>query len=675
MKLIKNIWFLLCCLSVTGMSMAQSAPPTGISGSLQVINSIVDNDHDFDQLGSSVTATYSAIYGETLVPGTGNQIIPEDTVFQDQLAAPEEVYSYYLSPTTDLVNAGNQVMGIPTRDINGNPRPYNDTIDIGPVEYSIIFNRGDGNWNTAGKWNIDRIPHQYDVVTVIDESTVNDANAICKSIIEIGEQGKVIITPNNQLEVKTIINNTHVDRLHIKASLGNPNGTLIFQNPESNPVSATVEMYSMAYIDSSLPDGDTDKLNWQYFGIPLRTLVAAPTFTGAYVRKFDETSNEYSKWEALANTDMLVSFRGYEVVQPEEKTYIFQGILENRDATISLSKSVVDYYSGQHVLANPYTAAIKVSDMTFDTNTEATVYIYHSGSYADWNVDKTHGRLGTERGQYLAVPKNAAGTILPGGIPSMQGFVVRATANSGSVTIPYSSYTKNAGAQRIKSQDRVLPHLLVELHGNNTMDRAWLFHEPSSSKFFDNGWDGYKIIKDNSTSAAIYFNEPAGDLQVNTINDFSDVDLHFKEGIDEAYTIKIINKDVDELYPSLYLVDLYENKLTEIRSDTTCYSFGKVYNKSNERFKIININNDELDSDPKLINIYNINQCYVVVQNLTEEDGYCVAYDMSGRLLKQQALPAKKRTSFDLDNNYTGIVLVRAIAGDAVETGKFLIRR
>lgn len=257
----------------------------------------------------------------------------------------------------------------------------------------------------------------------------------------------------------------------------------------------------------------------------------------------------------------------------------------------------------------------------------------------------------------------------------MQGFVVRATANSGSVTIPYSSYTKNAGAQRIKSQDRVLPHLLVELHGDNTMDRAWLFHEPSSSKFFDNGWDGYKIIKDNSTSAAIYFNEPAGDLQVNTINDFSDVDLHFKEGIDEAYTIKIINKDVDELYPSLYLVDLYENKLTEIRSDTTCYSFGKVYNKSNERFKIININNDELDSDPKLINIYNINQCYVVVQNLTEEDGYCVAYDMSGRLLKQQALPAKKRTSFDLDNNYTGIVLVRAIAGDAVETGKFLIRR
>jgi hypothetical protein len=63
------------------MSMAQSALPTGISGSLQVINSIVDNDHDFDQLGSSVTATYSAIYGETLVPGTGNQIIPEDTVF------------------------------------------------------------------------------------------------------------------------------------------------------------------------------------------------------------------------------------------------------------------------------------------------------------------------------------------------------------------------------------------------------------------------------------------------------------------------------------------------------------------------------------------------------------------------------------------------------------------
>ncbi|OQB31099.1 MAG: hypothetical protein BWY08_00675 [Bacteroidetes bacterium ADurb.Bin174] len=656
--------------------MGQSAPPpTGISGSLQVINSIVDNDHDFNQLGSSVTATYSAIYGETLVPGTGNQIIPEDTIFQDQLAAPAEVFSYYLSPTTSLVNAGNQVVGIPTRDINGNPRQYNGSLDIGPVEYSIIFNRGDGNWNAPGKWNIDRIPHQHDVVTVIDESTVNITDAVCKSIIEIGEQGKVTVTPANQLDVKTTISNTHVDRLHIKASSENPNGTLIFQNLASNPVSATVEMYSMAYIDSILPDGDTDKLNWQYFGIPLRTLVAAPTFGGAYVRKFNETSGEYSKWEELAGTDTLVSFRGYEVVQPEAKTYVFQGILENGDITVPLSKSVVDYYSGQHVLANPYTAAIKVSDMTFGSNTEATVYIYHSGSYADWNVDKTHGRLGTGRGQYLAVPKNTAGEILPGGIPSMQGFVVRATANSGSVTIPYSSHTRNVSAQRVKSQeDCVLPHLTVQLHGNNTMDQVWLFHEPSSSKFFDNGWDGYKIINSNSASAAIYANEPAGDLQVNTINDFSNINLHFKEGIDEAYTIKIINKNVGELYPSLYLIDLYENKVTAIQSDTTYYSFTKGYaNKSNNRFRITTNSEFDIVSN-QLIHIYSTDQYHVVVQNLTEKNGHCAVYDISGRLLQQHVLQAGKYTSFDLDN-YVGIVLVRAIAGNAVETGKLLIRR
>ena len=106
---------------------------------------------------------------------------------------------------------------------------YDGLLDIGPVEYSMIFNRGNGDWNTADKWNIGRIPTQDDVVTVVNESTINDTDAVCKSIIEIGAQGKVIVEPATQLEVKTTINNTHADRLHIKASSGTPNGTLIFK--------------------------------------------------------------------------------------------------------------------------------------------------------------------------------------------------------------------------------------------------------------------------------------------------------------------------------------------------------------------------------------------------------------------------------------------------------------
>lgn len=670
MKLLKHIGLLLCS-SITWMSMAQSMP-AGISGSLQIINSIVDNDHNYTQLGSSVTAAYSAIHGDEILSGAGNQIISDSTAFVDQLAAPAEALSYYLSPISTLVNAANQAVNVPPYDINGNPRQYDGLLDIGPVEYSMIFNRGNGDWNTADKWNIGRIPTQDDVVTVVNESTINDTDAVCKSIIEIGAQGKVIVEPATQLEVKTTINNTHADRLHIKASSGTPNGTLIFQNAEADPVSATVEMYSMAYINEHLADDDTDKFNWQYFGIPLRTLTAAPTFDGAHVRNFNETSNAFSKWEELAGTDVLVSFQGYEIAQSEEKTYTFQGILENRDRTIPLSKSAVPYYAGQHVLANPYTASIKISDMVFGSNTEATIYIYHSGSYADWNVDQGNGRLGTGRGQYLAVPQNAAELILPE-IPSMQGFVIRATANSGSVTIPYVAHTKNVSAQRVKSQAHV-PHLLVELQGDNTMDRVWLLHKATASKFFDNGWDGYKLLNGNSPSAAIYANEPAGDLQVNTTNDFERINLHFKEGNDETYTLKIINKDMGELYPSLYLIDLFEHQVIEIESDTTYYSFTKGYaGKSNNRFSISI--KDELDLIPdQSINIYSTEQYHVVIQNLTEENGYCAVYDISGRLLHRQGLQAGKYTSFDLDD-YVGIVLVRAVVGDIVESGKLLIRK
>ena len=61
----------------------------------------------------------------------------------------------------------------------------------------------------------------------------------------------------------------------------------------------------------------------------------------------------------------------------------------------------------------------------------------------------------------------------------------------------------------------------------------------------------------------------------------------------------------------LYLVDPMK-QLTKL-VDTTCYSFGKVYNKSNEDLKLSISTTMSLILTP-IDYIYNINQCYVVVQ-------------------------------------------------------------
>jgi hypothetical protein len=584
MKWLNNI-LILVLLSLNNTAIAQIAP-VSIAGNLTVSNSIVDNDQKYDQFGPSVVLTYSAVRGDVVPAGTGNQAILGTTEYKDHVAFTKSAFSYYLSPVADFMNAGSESVGVPVNDINGNPRVYNGQIDIGAVEYSMIFNRGDGSWGNLNRWNVSRVPTEYDVVTVLDAVMVSASDAVCKSIIEIGSSGKITIDTASQLEVKTTINNTDANKIHIKASQDSPNGTLIFRNPTSFPVSATVEMYSMAYIDENLEDDDQGKFNWQYFGIPMRSLSALPPDGEWWVRKLNETSTEYDKWEFLTANDMLSSFRGYEVVQAEERIYTFKGVLENRDTTLVLTKSAVPFYAGQHVLSNPYTAAVNISDMVFGDNTEATVYVYNSGSYADWNADQGNGRLGTGRGQYLAVPQNAAPIIYPE-IPSMQGFIVKATTGNGSVTIPYVSATKNVSQQRVKSA-YLFPHLTVELQSQHSFDRVWLLYEPTASKHFDNGWDGYKIMNKDKTAAMIYANEPAGNLQVNTVSDFNNMYLHFVPGKDDSYTLKIANNNIDEVYPSLYLIDLHEQKTLPIASDTTRYNFSTTnLDYSNNRFRIV----------------------------------------------------------------------------------------
>ncbi|MDO9634133.1 MAG: hypothetical protein Q7J05_03695 [Paludibacter sp.] len=662
-------WVLLPAFILMQGARAQQ-PIGGVSGSLTVKNSYIYNDPDYPETGSAVQISYSAVRAGTAPPGAGNIALSSESDYEDQLVVPNNTSSYYLSPLSILVNAGSSDSGLPQKDINGNERIYDGIIDIGPVEYSMIFKNGNGNWNSSAGWNVGRIPNEYDIVTVLDETSVTVSDAVCKSIIQIGNSGKIIIEPASQLEVKTTINNTNANNILVKASTLSPNGTLIFQNALSSPVSATVEMHSVAFVDENLEQDDDAKFNWQYFGIPMRTLAAIPSFEGAWVRKWNEASIEFSKWEELTIYDILTSFKGYEIVQNEEKIYTFQGVLENKDTTIVLSKSGVPYYSGQHVLSNPYTASIKIEDIVFGNNTEATVYVYNSGSYDDWNADSGNGRLGTDRGQYLAVPQNAASLILPE-IPSMQGFIVRATSNNGSITIPYASASQNVQKQRVKKISHT-PYLRVDLAGSKSSDRLWLLHEPNASRNFDNGWDGYKIFKGDA-SAVIYFRESAGNLQVNTVDDFNHINLDFKPGKDSEYSLTLVNNGLNDIYPEMYLVDLFDNKVVEIGADTTRYNFSSGNYKKTNRFRIMSrrVEVDEIQS-VDLIEIYYTDN-HILIQNLTTETGMIDLYDMSGRLLLQQKM--EQGVNSLTVKNTDEIVLLKAYAGNERIIKKILLKQ
>ena len=104
----------------------------GVAGKLTVKNSIIYNDLKFQQIDDSmVIISNSAVRGSTLPTGAGNMLL-NNTGYKDLLVSPSDTISYYLSSTSTLRNAGTNVT-LPSKDINGNDRTYDGTVDIGAV--------------------------------------------------------------------------------------------------------------------------------------------------------------------------------------------------------------------------------------------------------------------------------------------------------------------------------------------------------------------------------------------------------------------------------------------------------------------------------------------------------------------------------------------------------------
>ncbi len=279
-----------------------------------------------------------------------------------------------------------------------------------------------------------------------------------------GINPKLIIQPAKSMTVLgtldgVLTNNAGTSGLIVKSSSTQPNGTLIYPNSESNPVSGTVEMYSKAYWN--LQNEVNSRYSWQFFGIPVKTLSYSSSFKNCYVREWDETVSVYENlWVrrndgsslTLGTGSTLTSLKGYELVQQSPKTYTFAGQLENREFTRSLPYTFDAVYPGQHIFANPYTAAIDIKKLEFGNNTEAAVYFYNSGTYNDWLMSGGEISPGNGPGQYtVSTPETIGELEVPDQIPSMQAFLVKAMGATGSITIPYSSVVSNSSQQRVKS--------------------------------------------------------------------------------------------------------------------------------------------------------------------------------------------------------------------------------
>lgn len=538
-----------------------------------------------------------------------------------------------------------------------------------------VFN-GTGNWEDATKWNVQEVPGMYGDLTYgsLEDSPIINGTCTQKATnyvtnLRINAGAKLTITPEVLMRVEgTLTNSNGNSGILIKASSTLANGSLYFAHGTPQ---GTVEMYSKANWNLSNPAGS--RYAWQYFGIPVTAYAFSNAFTSAYVRAWDESVTDYyNVWARRNDGESLQLGPGsaltpgvaYELCQQYPKTYSFIGTLVNSDYSKSLQYSSGAYYKGQNMLSNPYTVAMRIADLQFGSNTVQAVYLYNTGTYNDWFGSNAESTPGSGPGTYtVSTPATAGIDGVPEQIPSMQGFLVKATANPGSVSYSYADLLQNTDRQRAQKVNTKIS-TRIDLTGTTFADRMWIFVDGSCSTGFDNGYDGPKMLGLSEVSQ-LYGIGDDDIYQINALDDINKAYLGLQPGLDKNFKLKFTHNNVSSKYSALYLVDLVANATVDITADGSEYTFTASTTDPVKRFKIIGTALSTMNpqnSDDTNLSITNSDN-RLIVNNKLFESGTLNLIDLTGKMLKTIRIEANKITTISTDLSQ-GVYIVKLRVGN-----------
>jgi len=465
-----------------------------------------------------------------------------------------------------------------------------------------------------------------------------------------------------------------------------PTGTLKI-NPEENPdgVQAVVEFYNQAY---DCADCGFYTRSWQYFGTPVDgSDFPFQSPVSESVNRWEEPVNG-NKWVSVTSGN-LIPFRGYQITntgttQPDH-IYDFAGTLNVGDKDVALTRTttpVVVNYAGANLVANSYTAAIPIKPeaMTF-TNAEATVYLFNTGTRDEWR--KLNGtainQQGYRAGQYLAVPVNLGGTLhFPDRIPSMHSFMVLVddATTTGKVAIKYDQLTKNTkvalgdGSTEIVTRSAEsksassIPSLVMDVIGEQSADRIWIFTKEGTTNGFDNGWDGRKMAESGIVQFYVADEADKDHFQVATVPGLDNLPLGFEADVDGEYTIEFALSD-HWANEDIYLNDLASGTQTRITNGGS-YRFAAKKGDSSTRFSLSSSGGILTGGEAAKITVSSIDAGKIAIHNRSDNDCSVFISNTAGKLLKQlEVVAGDEQTVEDIPGGTHVVRLQNGVINDA----------
>lgn len=553
------------------------------------------------------------------------------------------------------------------------------TVSVAVEVFSGNFWQGnkDHNWGDPANWTAGYVPLVGDDIefattgnylSAAQRDLHLDSDRVIGDLINSSDKD-LVITAGNKLSILGRVqdDNALAGGIVIKADQ-NPNlpvaaGTLIFDDPGKNTnVEARVEFYNQAY---SCDNCGYYRKQWQYFGIPVKeSAFPYQNPVKELVNQWVETFNG-NKWQAAPYTPDLVlkAFKAYEITNTGNTRpthmYEFSGVLNVGDASMSLSKTSNVNYSGTHILANSFTAALPIDtkSISYDGNWNETVYLFNTGTRDQWRklngATLTHD---TQAGQYKAIPLRLAGQAgLDDHIPAMHSFLIN-IETAGTLTLDYASLSKNTlvDGKAWRAAKQELPYIVMDIIGDTSADRVWLFEVVEATTGFDKGWDGHKYLENDIVQVYVE-GEGTNQYQVAAVPELIGSVFGLKTRHNELYTLSLMVSPAVAIR-DLYLRDMTTGCVYPLQSQAE-YELAGRPNSSTARFEIMH--SSQLgDMDQLSADVY-VAEKTIVVVNHADEDGLVNIYDLSGKLLESKQVLKGSTAFFNEASRLPGVYLVK----------------
>ncbi|WP_085535900.1 T9SS type A sorting domain-containing protein [Massilibacteroides vaginae] len=569
------------------------------------------------------------------------------------------------------------------------PEPEPDS-----VNYWIGGNDPEGqDWDKERNWTGKKVPvegENVEFATVENNKgkpAVNDlyldTDRVIGDLINNSDKDLIIPTGGNQLKINGEVKDDNSDSgtIIIKASPTEPAGSLIFRDPDKNKnVQATVEFYNKAY-DCATCGFYTR--SWQYFGVPVQSSVFPydDVEGDETVNRWDEPTNG-NKWVLIEPATLLEAFKGYEMTNdlkaPPTGNYRYEGALNVGDASVPLTYTASVNYPGMNLIGNSYTAAIPITSEAIDFAGTQTVYLFNTGTRDQWRKlgGVPLGSSEIKSGGYTAVPLQLAGSAgVPGVIPSMHAFMVSVPSGN-DLTLKYDKLVKNelvADGVSTRSAGEVkekLPYIVMDVIGDESADRVWLFENILTTRSFDNGWDGRKIIEKGLVQ--IYVDGDDNKYQVATVPELEGTDIGLTPDSENDYTLHLsVLPEVEAR--GLYLYDRLSKRTYPIRNNAGYVIVGGKPAAS-KRFTIVS---DIAKLDDTLgINLVEVEVVdnSIRIVNSSNENCTAVLYDLTGRALSQRTVATSATEYIQNSTGWqTGVYIIKLIGTQKVNVSKRIL--